>query len=401
MSETHFEVLDTLVKHEQRIVTYRCLSRKLNIHVNRAKQTLIEYLFANEDSLSAVYQVTGISAQEQTRTISLVQKEELEDVMTKKYQHVDGVYVYSVQPTRLKDLSMLVAADYDMARLSLEDRFRLGMTRNIKAAEPIANRKPSARAAESGVSASKTAPTPNDAEKTPIPGVTPMVQSGPPNKSVGAAKSKPTAANFFKPSTPKKNTSTAPKTTAATTTEAARRKFQVLSGMQSHSEEDVSDEERDRRLAFSSTEAGEQKDLADEEAEELDGDITMEDLDDERIPDFPRAEPDVDENANKSPATPSEEEQVEQAPGRRRLKRKVQKKKTFKNAKGMLVTEYVDEWESYSDDETAPASAPAPKKTPSTPMSPAKSGSRVASKKPGVKQPPGEQKSLMSFWGKR
>jgi DNA polymerase delta subunit 3 len=75
------------------------------------------------------------------------------------------------------------------------------------------------------------------------------------------------------------------------------------------------------------------------------------------------------------------------------LKRKITRKKHYKDEKGFLITEDVVDWESYSEDETT---EPVPKrKAPA--VSPAKNESKKSAKKGG----PADQKSLLSFWGKK
>lgn len=85
---------------------------------------------------------------------------------------------------------------------------------------------------------------------------------------------------------------------------------------------------------------------------------------------------------------------LDAAPGeRRRLKRKILRKKHYKDEKGFLVTEDVYDWESYSEDETTP---PVLKR-----KAPPASPSKTDSKKPARKSGPADQKSLLSFWGKK
>lgn len=90
---------------------------------------------------------------------------------------------------------------------------------------------------------------------------------------------------------------------------------------------------------------------------------------------------------------PAEEQNTGTPKERRRLKRKVLKKRHYKDEKGFLVTEDAYEWESYSEDET---SEPILKRK-APPSSPAKNESKKSAKKGGA----ADQKSLLSFWGKR
>jgi DNA polymerase delta subunit 3 len=88
-----------------------------------------------------------------------------------------------------------------------------------------------------------------------------------------------------------------------------------------------------------------------------------------------------------------EEQNAETPRDRRRLKRKVLKKRHYKDEKGFLVTEDAYEWESYSEDET---NEPVLKRK-APPTSPAKNESKKSAKKGGA----ADQKSLLSFWGKK
>lgn len=92
-------------------------------------------------------------------------------------------------------------------------------------------------------------------------------------------------------------------------------------------------------------------------------------------------------------ATPTEETASDATRERRRVKRKVLKKKHYKDEKGFLVTEDVYEWESHSEDEvTEPVL-----KRKAPPVSPSKTDSKKTARKGG----PADQKSLLSFWGKK
>lgn len=79
---------------------------------------------------------------------------------------------------------------------------------------------------------------------------------------------------------------------------------------------------------------------------------------------------------------------------RRRLKRKVLKQKRYQDERGFLVSEDVYEWESYSEDETT--SEPVLKRK-APPASPSKNDSKKTAKKGST----ADQKSLLSFWGRK
>jgi len=89
-------------------------------------------------------------------------------------------------------------------------------------------------------------------------------------------------------------------------------------------------------------------------------------------------------------AEPAEVVAVSAGDGRRRGKRRVMKKKQFLDDEGHLVTMQEPGWESFSEDEVAPAK-PSP--------SPAMTGSQAA--KPRKAGPKGSQGSIMSFFSKK
>lgn len=92
------------------------------------------------------------------------------------------------------------------------------------------------------------------------------------------------------------------------------------------------------------------------------------------------------------------EEEIATEPKRRRGKRKVMKKRTMKDDEGFLVTREEEAWESFSEDEPAPAKKPivaAPKSS-----APPKSSSQKSSAPKGS-APAGKKGNIMSFFGKK
>lgn len=108
----------------------------------------------------------------------------------------------------------------------------------------------------------------------------------------------------------------------------------------------------------------------------------------------------AEQQAAVASSTKTEPEQVAQetkvttASGRRRGRRRVMKKKHFKDAEGYMVTKEEPVWESFSEDEAPP---PSKSKKPTASLSNAKSAKDDKSKKSGGK--PG-QGNIMKFFGK-
>lgn len=104
-----------------------------------------------------------------------------------------------------------------------------------------------------------------------------------------------------------------------------------------------------------------------------------------------------DSDTEKKAKIKTEPKQDEQAPKRRRGKRKVMKKKTVKDDEGFLVTREEEAWESFSEDEPAPTKKPvvaAPKS--SAPAKPSSQKSSAPKSTAG-----GKKKDIMSFFGKK
>jgi DNA polymerase delta subunit 3 len=228
-------------------------------------------------------------------------------------------------------------------------------------------------------------------------------------------------ASLFSAAAAKKNKSDAkPKPIAqpapAPVSEPAPSKSRNVKKIQSDSEEDEDDEETDKRLAMSSEHAESIEDFwKDDEVDAVSPSKTASALeaDDEATPtnqpddtgrstihlrmkelhqDTKSLEDQDIVEVEEVTAKPADED-VEAPRERRRLKRKVLKKKHYTDETGYLVTDDVYEWESYSEDETI---EPVLKRK-APPASPSKNDSKKSAKKGSA----ADQKSLLSFWGKK
>jgi DNA polymerase delta subunit 3 len=94
-------IVEQLVLQERKIVTYGWLSRYLNIHANKAKQLLYEFISehksSKENNVHAIYCICGLTTDNKQHTVTLVTQEKLE-VARKGFTRLTSLHVYSVQP---------------------------------------------------------------------------------------------------------------------------------------------------------------------------------------------------------------------------------------------------------------------------------------------------------------
>ncbi|XP_014669364.1 PREDICTED: DNA polymerase delta subunit 3-like [Priapulus caudatus] len=121
------ENLDEWVNDQHKIVTYKWLSRRLNVHVNQAKQMLYTFVqhernTKHNDNLEVIYMVSGL-AKSQTGEIRVqkvvITPEEQLDLVESSVDHVNGVHMFSVQKSKLKDLNTLYLVDYNEKKKSI------------------------------------------------------------------------------------------------------------------------------------------------------------------------------------------------------------------------------------------------------------------------------------------
>lgn len=415
------------VLSEDKIVTYRTLSRALKVHVNIAKQMLYEFHTLQNGkrsgSVHATYMLYGIRKTGQTNghsqqdgdvemmssppvdstmdggpvtTLSIVAEENLKDVLA-QYESVSSIHIYSLGTHPVKDLHLLADVSRPIIDLSAEDSTNrqqsLGPIRNpyVRRRErqgaaprpnmpvskaPDAKPAPSKQVQAAQVKAKEEAAPeqkPGSKESTPVPSGSkkplPALKRG---ASGGIMQSFAKAA-----SKPKK--ASAPQPTAASAAENSP--MQELSDdgeddtvVEPKIEDDTAQETRKNRQEAL-------KRMMEEESEEDEPekeDTPMEEPEEE----IPEPEPVKEEK-------PEPAEVISSASnGRRRGKRRVMKKKTVMDDQGYLVTVQETGWESFSEDEPAP---PAAKKKPEAGSQPAKP------KKPAAKG----QGNIMSFFSKK
>ncbi|XP_064394677.1 DNA polymerase delta subunit 3-like [Halichondria panicea] len=114
----YLDNIEEYVQDESKIVTYKWLSRCLEVPANTAKQMLYSYVSRCQEStsahhqLSVTYLVTGVS-NNQGHQVCIVEEEDLEDTK-KKFSALLGVHIYSVQKHKLKETCSLYITDYDI-----------------------------------------------------------------------------------------------------------------------------------------------------------------------------------------------------------------------------------------------------------------------------------------------
>ncbi|CAO3609145.1 unnamed protein product [Cunninghamella blakesleeana] len=387
--------LNTTVLEEKKPVTYKCLSRNLNINVNLAKQALYQYAIS-EPTVTAIYCITG-TLEEKTTSIQLVESNKLEDAK-QRYLQISSIHVYSIMPYQPKDLSVLTIANKDIMDTSREDRIRNGLIRNNgiemetanlqnKTTKPIVNTQISTHTKQQ----SKTVTTLNDSTKSHSKS----------SKSI-PAKRKGTLSFENMGSKSKKTVTEKPSPTKETPKPQPETKKRVIKSIQESDDDEDEDEDEeslDARLARSAT--IQVNDIFSDDDDEVmeDDSKSIKNVKNEK-----EASPDMDididhdddhiKKNTKSSALSNEDEDHEATPGKTR--RKVEKKKTYKNERGFLVTETVWEWEEV---ETDAENKEATKSPSSLSISPSSQQPKSAKKSMNSKKT--EQKSLLSFWGKK
>jgi len=113
----YLENLDEWIYEENKVVTYKYLSRALKCHVNVSKQMLFNFLDNQKDDklscLGVVYLVSGFcdtSDGDTTMKVCLVKQGDL-DKVTAKFSTVTSKHIYSIQKTKEMSPTALYAAD--------------------------------------------------------------------------------------------------------------------------------------------------------------------------------------------------------------------------------------------------------------------------------------------------
>ncbi|KAJ5604038.1 hypothetical protein N7537_006994 [Penicillium hordei] len=430
------------VLNERRPVTYRLLSRALKVHANRAKQILFEF-HRNENAkkpqaVHATYVISGIqkapepaptnghaddademmqsspylpssipnqdTASDSIRITSIVlaREEDLEDAKS-TFQSISTIHVYSLQPTALPDLNVLVDANREIASTHgqedpLESGKQWGMiqNRNVKRRTGTRPAPPAAPAVK--VPAAKAS---KPLTESTVPAKRPLPKETSPVKTEGTnpdePKPEPSSAANSQASSKPSGKAAAPKqkgnlfssfAKAKPKTKASAPAEPVAPSAEDVVLDDASEEEAEELFpdstAKAAAESRENRKEREARLKKMMDDDDDDEADDEEMPDAdeePREPTPVEQLPPPKPAELKEEVTVQG--GRRRGKRQVMKKKTVKDEEGYLVTREEATWESFSEDE------PVPKKKPAVNVPKAKAGKAAG------------QGNIMSFFGKK
>ncbi|KAL2137437.1 hypothetical protein VTI74DRAFT_58 [Chaetomium olivicolor] len=440
--DSYSKYLAENVLSEDKVVTYRLLSRALQVHVNTAKQMLYEFHRSQNvkrpGAVHATYLVYGTkkavgelsqngsdgdvemtsSAPEHdsfpeavpTSTLSLVPEEQLREVLA-EFEEVSCIHVYSLGPHPTKDMALLADVVNEVVTLDtgkdqrdlvpitnsrVRRRERHGPGLRAAAAASPAAVKPQATAAFS-----KTAPASapvkvkeelksSQPEETADKTSSSVPTKKPPTtvkRGAGSGIMQAFSKAAAKPPKPKK--------------EAESSKSGTPSAEESHTQplsDDGDDDEDMPQPKPRSTAGYKTKKQREEELRRMMEEDEEEGDDEEKVSEAesPAEEPMEEELPAPEPAKEEEAAEIVTATtnGRRRGKRRVMRKKQIMDDQGYLVTIQEQGWESFSEDE--PPASTKPKMTSSAPPAPAPAPA-AKPKKGGSKG----QGSIMSFFSKK
>ncbi|KAK3678199.1 hypothetical protein LTR78_002295 [Recurvomyces mirabilis] len=449
MAQDYTEWLAINVLNEQQLISYRSLSRALKVHSNLAKQMLYDFHHKQNakkpGSVHATYLITGTKIKEaplangghsqhdgedtvmqsspplpsssapqteeqhhepiEVRTVMLAKEEHLENAKA-SFESVTGIHIYSLQAKGLSDVRVLtecnrkIAADY-ASEDPLEAWKQYGTIQNSNVKRRTQRRQPPPPpAATAGATKAKVATTTKPA---------PLDKQASKESQELKPASRPTLAKATpepskKPATTKRQNSDIFKSFAKGKTKEQEQESQ------SSAEPSPKPPAEDEPMAdFSNEESGEDVDEADametvvkgpegKSKEKREADLqAMMDQEDEMMDDAAEAAPEVDQDEgaiDKPDSQTAEEpkETVEVENGRRRGRRRVMKKKNFKDEDGYLVTKEEAAWESFSEDEPPAKKIKGPSVT--TMQQPKQVAGGKKAGKPG-------QGNIMSFFGKK
>ncbi|KAK8052593.1 hypothetical protein PG993_003978 [Apiospora rasikravindrae] len=417
-------VLAQQILTEDKLVTYRTLSRTLKVHVNLAKQMLYDFHKSQNDknpgSLNATYLVYGtrrssdgqdgdvemtdsVSDKDETfsetvptQTLALVREEMLQDTLH-QYDEVTSIHVYSLAPHPMKDLQFLSDAAQQVVGISIEEDFSPGANKTYGTIRNPNARKRERRAgapAPAPAKAQPKAPVKQETKPTIKEEPTAAAKDGKPAAATAAAKK---AAANSAPALKRQGSSGGIGQMFAKA--ASKPKKPEEAPAPALSDEGEDDDEPMPEAAKQKVEE-DGKSRRDRQAElrrmmdESDGE---EEEESKSKPESPAEEPmDEDTEPTELEAKAAEEEPAEVVAsiggGRRRGRRRVTKKKQIMDDQGYLVTIQEPGWESFSEED-----APAPKPQKAKPAAAEKAAPAGKAKKAVSKG----QGSIMSFFGKK
>ncbi|CEI62899.1 hypothetical protein FVEN_g531 [Fusarium venenatum] len=427
---------------EERPITYRLLSRTLEVHVNTAKEMLYDFhKYQNAqkaNSVHATYLVYGtknldnedsdvemsssIPEQEETpvSTLTLAREEELRDILA-AYQQVTSIHVYSLALHPQKDHALLVDLAAQLSEFSIDGDTTTASRKYGVISNPNAQRRerkvrPQQPASASSKSVKKepVAPKPAAAAKSKQE----ASAAAPETKHTKAAKQEP-AASSTKGATPAPSGGKKPAASLKRGASGGIMQSFARAATKPAKTKPAPKEEEDDAMVLSDDGEADDSDIvatksnskptADpldikkrrQEREDALRKMMEDDDEDEKEEsekESEQADEEMEEAPEPQPEPEAKNEEMESAEvvsgtgnGRRRGKRRVMKKKRILDDQGYMVTIQEPGWESFSEDEAPP---PAKKAAP-TPAAASSTGSKA--KKPAPKG----QGNIMSFFSKK
>ncbi|KAJ4323197.1 CDC27 protein [Fusarium piperis] len=440
--DEHRKFLADRLLSEERPITYRVLSRALDVHVNTAKEMLYDFHkyqnASHANSIHATYLVYGTRSSDNKEsdgdvemsssapenesfsetvpvtTLTLAREEELKDILA-DYNQVTSIHVYSLAPHPQRDLRLLSdisaqVSEYPKGEDASAASKKYGIISNPQArkrdrkghtqAAPPAN----SQAIKRESASSKPAPAAKVKDES-LTAKTEAAETKPAKKEPSAPSSKestPAPSGSKKPAAKKGMAGSIMQSFAKAAArppkpKPAPKEEDTSMALSDDGEADDSDIVASKSQPAVDAEEVRRKRQEREDAlrkmmEDDDEDDNKEDSDkaeeqeDEEMEEAPEPEPEPEEPKEKKPA----EVISSTGDGRRRGKRRVMKKKRILDDQGYMVTIQEEGWESFSEEET-----PKPAKTPAPTPTPSSSGSKA--KKPAPKG----QGNIMSFFSKK
>jgi len=430
VDDLYLENLDEWILEEEKVITYKSLSKNLKVHVNVAKQMLFNYVKTKVDvKLGLVYLVSGLikddKYQDDEATISTTQKVLLvkeKDLVTvkSKFTEILSEHIYSVQKSSENiNVTPLFLADHNpqedpsttssLAAIKHKNAVpreaivpRIIPKKEIKPEPKVVKeekkaiaKKPVGIEAAFSKSSSKSSPVKNEASKNSNPK---------PVKSGG--KDKPSIASMFAKQSSKPKPS---KTDAEEKENIVNQKIEAKTNNDKIEEDDVKSKantvkSKQSKVSNSKSKTDDSKKrkriqvMSDSEDDDDDKDNEDDNPNDQLDEDAPPVSKLIESDDEEIPATPVQEKVKSKLtgnskPGRRRVKKLVDK--TYMDDKGYFVTK--KEYESASETDDEPEQA----KKPNTPKKEEKV-EPPATKKPKLAGSGGKgQAGIMNFFKKK
>ncbi|KAM0238948.1 hypothetical protein ACHAP5_008454 [Fusarium lateritium] len=446
--DEHKKYLADRLLSEERPITYRLLSRALDVHVNTAKEMLYDFHnYQNaqkSNSVHATYLVYGTKTSESQQsdgdvemsssmpeeplsdevsisTLTLAREEELKDILV-AYEKVTSIHVYSLAPHPQKDLTLLSDVTTQLSEYSLGGDTTAASKKYGFIGNPNAQR----RERKGRAQASTSAPSQSIKKESsaPKPALTTNLKkeasaSMPEMKHTKSAKQESSAPSS-KEGTPAPSGGKKPapslkrgvsggimqsfaKAAArpAKPKAAPKKEEDTAMALSDDGEADDSDiiatsskskpavDSEDIKRKRQEREDALRKMMEDDDEDEKEESDKESEEADEEMEEAPEPEAEPEPESKKEEKEPAETVSST-GDGRRRGKRRVMKKKRILDDQGYMVTIQEPGWESFSEDEApAPAKKAAPTPTPSS-----SAGSKA-------KAAPKGQGNIMSFFAKK